>query len=49
MEAKVFANDIEYSDVPGQLTVTTKAGNGKEIYGNAINNSNNIEFTYEYK
>lgn len=49
MEAKVFADKKEYSDVPGKLIVTTEAGDGKEIYGNAINNSNYIEFTYEYK
>ena len=49
MEAKVFADKKEYSDVPGKLIVTTEAGDGKEIYRNVIANSDGIEFTYEYK
>ena len=45
----MFANNKEYSDVPGQLTVLTKAGDGTEIHDQTIENSDNIKFTYAYK
>ena len=49
LDAKVFANNEEYSDVPGQLTVPTEARDGKEIDGETIKNSDDIEFTYAYR